>query len=80
LSPGWQALLAGAAEWLSDKFTLPCPASVDHPRYFLDPPSDPVEEDHGIDMSEFLADKLSSSPEAFRKRNIAFLSRNLITP
>ncbi len=62
LSPGWQALLAGAAEWLSDKFALPRPAWIDHPRYFLDRPWDPVEEDHGIDMSEFLADKLSRSP------------------
>jgi hypothetical protein len=29
LSPGWQALLAGAAEWLSDKFALPArPGSI----------------------------------------------------
>jgi hypothetical protein len=35
-------------------------------------------EDLGLDMSPFIEDKLQRAPEAFRKRNIAFLSRNLI--
>lgn len=78
LSPQWQALLAGAAEWLSAEFGLPRPEWVDDPKYFLDTPWDPAE-DLGLDMSEFVADTLARSPEAFRKRNIAFLDRNLIS-
>jgi len=78
LSPQWQALLAGAAEWLSSEFGLPHPAWTDESKYFLDTPWDPVE-DLGLDMSEFIVDKLNRSPEAFRRRNIAFLSRNLIS-
>lgn len=78
LSPQWQALLAGAAEWLSAEFGLPHPAWTDNPKYFLDAPWDPAE-DLGLDVSDFIADTLARSPEAFRKRNIAFLSRNLIT-
>jgi hypothetical protein len=78
LSPRYQALLAGAAEFLSAEFELPHPEWVDSPKYFLDMPWDP-EEDLGLDMSEFLEDRMARSPEAFRRRNIAFLSRNLIT-
>lgn len=77
LSVGWQALLAGAAEWLSQEFGLPHPAWTGDPHYFLNEPWDPME-DFGLDMSAFMEDKLRQSPEAFRKRNIAFLSRNLI--
>jgi hypothetical protein len=78
LSPQWQAVLAGAAEWLSGEFGLPHPAWTDEAKYFLAVPWDPSE-DLGLDMSEFIADRLARSPEAFRKRNIAFLSRNLIS-
>ena len=78
LSREWQALLAGAAEWLSAEFDLSHPIWTDEAKYFLDTPWDPWE-DLGLDMSEFYADKLARSPEAFRKRNIAFLSRNLIS-
>lgn len=78
LSPEWQALLAGAAEWLSAEFGLPHPAWTNDAKYFLDEPWDPAE-DLGLDMSEFIADKLARSPEAFRKRNVAFLSRNLLS-
>ncbi len=78
LSPRYRALLAGAAEWLSSEFDLPHPAWTDAPEYFLDETWDPWEE-LGLDMSEFYQEKLRRSPEAFRKRNIAFESRNLIT-
>lgn len=57
---------------------MPHPAWTDDSKYFRDKPWDPVE-GFGLDMSEFIDDKLARSPEAFRKRNIAFLSRNLIT-
>jgi hypothetical protein len=77
LSPEWQALLAAAADWLSQEFGLPHPSWTDNPRYFLARPWDPME-DMGLDMSAFIEDKLRRSPEAFRKRNVAFLSRNLI--
>jgi hypothetical protein len=70
--------LAGAAEWLSEAFELPIPEWTSSPRYFLDTPWDP-EEDLGLDMSEFLEERMARSPEAFRRRNIAYLSRNLIT-
>lgn len=73
----WQALLAGAAEWLSREFGLPHPPWTDDARYFLSEPWDPME-DFGLDMSPFIEEKLRQSPETFRKRNIAFLSRNLI--
>lgn len=78
LSPEWRALLAGAAEWLSQEFDLPHPAWTDEPQYFLAETWDP-REDEGLDMSAFHAEVLADSPEAFRKRNIAFRSRNLIT-
>jgi hypothetical protein len=35
-------------------------------------------QEFGIDMTPYMTDKLARSPEAFRRRNIAFLSRNLI--
>jgi hypothetical protein len=72
-----QALLAGAADWLSAEFGLPHPAWTDNPRYFLEKTWDPWE-DLGLDMSEFYEDRLRRSPEAVRKRNLAFESRNLI--
>jgi hypothetical protein len=78
LSGKWQALLAGVAGWLSAVFGLPHPAWTDEPRYFLDSTWDPWE-DLGLDVSEYYEEKLKRSPEAFHKRNIAFLSRNLIT-
>ncbi len=78
LSPGWQCILAGAADWLSTEFGLPHPSWVDEPRYFLAEPWDPWME-VGLDVSEFIADTMARSPKAFSKRNVAFLSRNLIT-
>ncbi len=77
LSGQMQALLAGAAEWLSREFSLPHPLWTNRSCYFLPIPWDPVE-DLGLDMSAFIEEKLARSPEAFRKRNIAFASRNLI--
>jgi hypothetical protein len=77
LSVEWQALLAGAAEWLSQEFRLPHPAWTDELPYFLAEPWDP-REDLGLDMSEFMAETLAKSPEAFRRRNVAFKARNLI--
>jgi len=77
LSVEWQALLAGAADWLSAEFGLPHPAWTDQRHYFLSEPWDPMQ-DLGLDMSVFIQAKLFQSPEAFRKRNVAFLSRNLI--
>jgi hypothetical protein len=78
LSPGWQAIVAGSAEWLSAEFGLPHPAWTDDPKYFLDAPWDPWQE-LGLDVTDTIEGTLARSPEAFRKRNVAFLSRNLIT-
>ena len=77
LSPGWRALLAGAAEYLSAEFDLPHPAWTDEPQYFLDRVWDPWEE--LVPEVQGTAERLLHSPEAFRKRNIAFESRNLVT-
>jgi hypothetical protein len=77
LSVAWQAVLAGAAEWLSQEFDLPHPAWTDDPKYFLDKPWHPIE-DFGVDAAEEIIEELPEAPEAFRKRNLAFLSRNLI--
>ena len=76
LSIEWQAVLAGAAEWLSAEFGLPHPVWTDECRYFLPEPWDVWEEIIGT--NEFLDEHMAKSPEAFRKRNVAFLSRNLI--
>jgi len=72
-----QAMLAGVAEWLSQEFGLPHPAWTDDSRFFLDQPWDPWSEVG--DMSEFTQERLARAPEAFRKRNLAYLSRYLIT-
>ena len=63
---------------MSSEFGLPHPAWVGNPQYFLDEPWHPAE-DLGLDMSEYIDDLLARSPEPFRKRNVAFLSRNLIS-
>ena len=72
LSPGWQAILAGAAEWLSHEFDLPKPAWVDDPKYTLPSPWDP----EGI-CDNFKRD-LAECEEPFRKRNVLFQGRDLI--
>jgi hypothetical protein len=77
LNPVWQAVLAGSAEWLSQEFGLPHPAWTDDPKYFLDKPWHPIQ-DFGIQPHDMEGD-LAHAPEAFRKRNLAFSSRNLIT-
>lgn len=73
-----QAWLAGVAEFLSADFHLPHPVWTDDSRYFLSASWDPWEEAVGLDMSAFRVEKVARSPEAFRKRNIAYLSRGLI--
>jgi hypothetical protein len=71
-----QALLAGAAEWLSQKFQLPVPEWTNNPKYFLDEPWDPWE-DFGVEITN-MDERLAQAPEAFRKRNVVFESRDLI--
>jgi hypothetical protein len=44
LTVEWQALLAGAAEWLSAEFGLPHPVWTDQPQYFLSEPWDPLQD------------------------------------
>lgn len=72
LSPGWQAILAGAAEWLSDEFNLPKPAWANDPKYTLPSPWDPW----GL-CGDFEAE-MAEIEEPFRKRNVLFEARNLI--
>jgi hypothetical protein len=72
LSPGWQAILAGAAEWLSQEFELPRPEWVDDPKFTLPTPWDPwgLTDDFDAGLSEI--------EEPFRKRNVLFQGRDLI--
>lgn len=77
LNAGWQAILAGAAEWLSAEFGLPHPEWVDDPQYFLPEPWDPWQE-FGLQIRN-MDERLQRSPEAFRKRNISFEARGLIS-
>jgi hypothetical protein len=73
LSPGWRAILAGAAEWLSREFGLPQPAWTKDPKkYTLPSPSAPW------GLSENLAADLAEVEEPFRRRNVLFASRDLI--
>jgi len=53
-------------------------AGTGQPQYFIKESWDPTEELF-IDVYRHIAGTLRRSPEAFRKRNIAFLRRNLIT-
>jgi hypothetical protein len=77
LSVEMQAVLAGAAEWLSAEFGLPHPEWTEDRRYFLPEPWH-IFEIYGLDMSAHVGEGLARSPHAFRRRNIAFLARNLI--
>lgn len=74
----WQCVLAGAAEWLSAEFGLPHPEWTDEPKYFLAEPWD-AWQTYGLALPENVEKNVAESPEAFRKRNVAFESRNLIT-
>jgi hypothetical protein len=77
LSIEWQAVLAGSAEWLSQEFGLPHPTWTDDAKYFLAKPWHPIQDFGGY--PDDMEGDLAQAPEAFRKRNLAFLSRNLIT-
>ena len=78
LSPGWRAVLAGTAEYLSKEFNLPVPAWTEEPEYFLPEIWNPWE-DLGLDMKEFEEEQKAKSHECFLRRNVLFASRNLIT-
>lgn len=77
LSPGWQALLAGAAEFLSEEFGLPVPEWVNDPQYTLPEPWDPWE-DLVPDVEQYRDGRIAKSHPSFLKRNVVFESRNLI--
>jgi hypothetical protein len=62
---------------LSQEFGLPHPAWTDDAKYFLAKPWHPIQ-DFGAYPDDMEGD-LAAAPLAFRKRNLAFLSRNLIT-
>ena len=72
LSPGWQAILAGAAEWLCQEFDLPAPNWLADQRYTLPSPWDPW------GLSENLAADLAEVEEPFRRRNVLFTAHDLI--
>lgn len=72
LSPGWQAILAGAAEWLCEEFDLAKPDWLADPRYTLPSPWDPWYLCQDFDTA------LAEVEKPFRKRNVVFEARNLI--
>lgn len=77
LSPRWQALLAGTAEWLAHEFNLPQPPWVYAPQYFLEEEWDVASD--WIDLSDSLNSRRACTEPEFLKRNIVFDTRNLIT-
>jgi hypothetical protein len=77
-SPQRRALLAGVAEYLCTRYSLPIPEWVNAPEFFLHDFWDPWE-DLCPDMEEFRQGRIERSPEAFLKRRVVFEARNLIT-
>lgn len=78
LSPGWQAVLAGTAEYLSQEFGLRIPAWVNEPRYFM-PEMWDASEAMGFGTEEGREARKQTTPQAFLRRNVVFQARNLIT-
>jgi hypothetical protein len=72
LSPGWQAILAGAAEWLCEEFGLAKPDWLGDPRYTLPSPRDPWYLCQNFDAA------MAEVEEPFRRRNVLFEARDLI--
>lgn len=77
-SPQRRALLAGVAEYLSQRYGLPVPAWVRDGEFFLAELWDPWE-DLCPDMEETRPGRTERTPEAFLKRGVVFEARNLIT-
>lgn len=73
----YRALLVGVAAYLSAEFGLPA-AWVDDPEYTLTEPWDQWE-DLCPDMAETREYRAERISQAFRKRNIIYEARNLIT-
>lgn len=77
-SPQRRALLAGVAEYLCQRYSLPVPSWVNEPEFFLDRRWDPWE-DLCPDVEEFRPERVEYSEECFLKRNVVYEARNLIT-
>jgi hypothetical protein len=78
LNQNWCALLAGATEFLCDRFSLRTPGWVYRPEYFLPEIWDPVE-DVLPAMEEFRHKRITQTPAAFLKRNVVFNAENNLT-
>ena len=77
-SPQRRALLAGVAEYLSERYGLPVPEWVKEPEYFLDDMWDQWE-DICPAMEETRPYRTERTPLAFLKRRVVYEGRNLIT-
>lgn len=77
-SPQRRALLAGVAEYLSERYRLPVPEWVHEAQYTLPEIWDPWE-DICPDLEKFRQSRIDRTPEAFLKRNVVYEARNLIT-
>ena len=78
LSPGWRAILAGTAEYLSKEFGLPAPAWTEEPEYFMPHIWDPLGE-LMVGVEQYEQERRAAAHEVFLRRNVIFEARNLIT-
>jgi hypothetical protein len=77
MSPGWRAILAGTAEYLSNEFGLSVSAWTEEAEYFLPEVWDPLS-DLFADIEQYEDERRTKAHEVFLKRNVIFESRNLI--
>jgi len=77
VSPGWKAVLAGGAEYLSKEFNLPVPAWTEDLAYFLPELWDPMS-DWNPEVEKHIEKRKSEAHEVWLRRNVIYASRNLI--
>jgi hypothetical protein len=77
LSPGYRAMLAGVAEYLSRRFALPVPEWTNLPEFFLDQEWDSLSEVLP-DIDQYRKERRARADEAFLRRNVIYESRSLI--
>ena len=77
LGPHWQALLAGAAEYLCHRYGLSVPAWTEESAYTLAEVWDPWE-DILPSLEASRPDRIARTPPEFLHRNVVYEARNLI--
>lgn len=77
LRPEYQAMLAGAAEFLSQEFGLEPPTWTSEPQYTLAEVWDPWE-DLSPDFRQYRDQRIERAHPLFLKHNVVYEARNLI--